>query len=201
MSHTIDLPTSPPAEITIGTTLEWEKEFADFPADEWTVTYYFRGAGPGFNAVGETNNGAHAFSVGADVTSDMLVGRYDYQAFATRDSEKHLVDEGISAAKASLEALDAEDTYDARSRNRKILDALQALMEGKATLDQQKYMIATGVPGFSSQREVERIDLTALVAAIQYYARLVAGENRKRKRSAFETVQVHIRPASRRAKR
>ena len=190
MSHTTDLPTFAPAEITIGTTLEWEKDFDDFPADEWTVTYYFRGTGAGFDVVGTANGTRHVFTVPATTSDDMSAGRYDYQALAVKGSEKHLVDEGQSLAKASLALLTTATTYDGRSSAKKILDAIDNLMAGKAATDQQKYLIATGVPGFSSQREAERIQPSELLALRKYYAGLVRSERRRNR--TFKTIEIQF---------
>lgn len=197
MSHTTDLPTAVPNPITSGETVEWEKEFDDFPADEWTVTYYFRGAGAGLDAAGTPDGTAHIFTLAASATANLTAGRYDYQAVAVNGSEKHLVDEGIVTVKASLAALTTATTYDGRSTAKKILDAIDALMQGKAALDQQKYLIATGVPGFTSQREAERIQPTELLELRKYYAALVVAENRNNKTTAFSTIKVHFNPPSR----
>lgn len=190
MSHTTSLPNYAPAEITIGTTLEWEKDFDDFPADEWTVTYYFRGAGAGFDVVGTADGTTHLFTVPATTSDDMTAGRYDYQALAVKGSEKHLVDEGQTTAKASLAALTTAQTYDGRTTAKQILDAIDNLMKGKSVLDQQKYLIATGVPGFSSQREAERITPSELLKMRDYYAGLVRSERRKNK--PFKTIEIQF---------
>lgn len=192
MSHTTDLNNFVPAEITIGETVEFEKDFDDFPADEWTVTYYFRGAGPGFDVAGIADGTTHVFTIAAATSDDMLAGRYDYQAFAAKDDEKHLVDEGTIQAKASLASLSTVTTYDGRSKNKKILDAIDDLMQGKATLDQQSYLIATGVPGFQSQRQAERIQPSELLELRKYYAKLVQSENRRKTGRIARTVYIQF---------
>lgn len=197
MSHTTDLPTEVPNPITLGETLEWEKDFNDFPADEWTVTYYFRGAGTGIDVAGTADGTTHVFTVAATTTANMAAGRYDYQAVAVNGTEKHIVDEGLVTVRPSLAALTTGTTYDGRSTAKKILDAIDALMQGKAALDQQKYLIATGVPGFTSQREAERIQPTELLELRKYYAALVVAENRNKKKTAFSTIKVYFDPPSR----
>lgn len=200
MSHTNDLPTSVPADVVIGETLEWEKDLADFPADEWSVTYYFRGAGPGFNVTGEADDLVHQFVVASETSGTMVAGRYDYQAIAEKDGEKHLVDEGVVTAKASLASLEIDETHDGRSKAKKILDAIDDLMQGKAQLDQQKFLIASGVPGFTSQHEAERIQPTELLELRKYYAKLVNAEIRAKKRNPFQTIKVQFNPPSRKTK-
>jgi hypothetical protein len=176
MSHTTDLPQVFPPEITIGVTLEWEKDFDDFPADEWVVTYYVRGVGPGFDAAGTADGTTHVFSVPPTTSDDLIAGRYDYQALAVKGSEKHLVDEGRTRALASLAALTTTTaTYDGRSPAKKILDLIDLQMAGKATLDQQEYMIGGG----GSQRMLKRNSLLELIELRKYYAAIVSRENRK----------------------
>jgi hypothetical protein len=193
VSHTTILPNFVPAEITIGETVEWEKDFDDYPADEWVITYYFRGyAGPGFDVAGTADGTTHVFSIATTVSDDMVAGRYDYQALAVKGTEKHLVDKGTVAAIASLAAINSSTTYDGRSTAKKILDAIDNLMAGKAALDQQKYLIATGVPGFSSQREAERIQPTELLELRKYYAGLVRSENRRKNGSPFRTIRIQF---------
>lgn len=197
MSHTDTLPTYVPTEITIGETIEFEKDFDDFPADEeWIITYYFRGAGPGFDVAGTADGTIHVFTIAAATTVNMVAGRYDYQALAVKGSEKHLVDEGVVTAKASLAVIATNTTYDGRSKNKKILDAIDDLMQGKAALDQQKYLIATGVTGFTSQHEAERIQPSELLALRKYYASLVRSENRRKKGRSFRTIRIQFNEPS-----
>jgi hypothetical protein len=188
VSHTTDLPTYFPTEITIGETLEFVKEFHDFPADEWTVTYYVRGAGPGFNVAGTADGIAHRFTVATTTTDTLTAGSYYYQAFATKGSEKHKVDEGSSIAKASLAALTTSATYDPRSPAKQIVDAIDAMMKGKATADQKRYKI--GAAG--SERELERLSMSELIEARKYYATIVNAENRKKSRRPFKTIGVQF---------
>lgn len=173
----MDLPQEFPREIVIGETLKWERNLADYPADEWAVTYYVRGAGTGFDALGTADDTTHQFTVAASTTANMTAGRYDFEAFAVKGSEKYLVDSGRCLVKATLAILATSTTYDGRSQAKKILDAIDNLMLGKAALDQQKYLIASGVPGFTSQREAERIDPDKLLGLRKYYARIVRREN------------------------
>jgi hypothetical protein len=187
--HTTDLPTFAPRQITPGETLEWTKSFDDFPADEWTVTYYFRGAGPGFDAVGtpdEADELDHAFTVPSTTSDDTSAGRYNFQAWAVKDTEKHLVDQGETEVLPSLAALAVGTNYDGRSTEKRILDAIDAIMAGKATLDQQEYMI--GAAG--AQRMLRRIEPTQLLELRKYYAGLVRAQRRQGK--PFRTIRIEF---------
>lgn len=171
-----DLPQSFPVEIAIGETLDWEKAFDDYPADEWTVTYYVRGAGTGFDVLGTASaddGTTHVFSVPAATTATMTAGRYHYQAIAVKGSAKSRVDEGRSLAKASLALLATATTYDDRSTAKKIVDAIDAMMLGGASIDQQEYMISAG----GSQRMLKRLSRVEMIEVRRYYARIVRREN------------------------
>ncbi len=177
MSHTTELPQYFPPEIVIGETLEWEKDFDDFPADEWTVTYYVRGPGVGFDIAGTADGTTHVFTVPTGTSDDITVaGLYHFQAWAVKGSEKHLADSGTTKAIASLATITpATTTYDGRSEAKKILDAIDALMLGKASIDQQSYTIGTA----GSTRTLSRIEPSELLELRKYYAAIVARENLK----------------------
>jgi hypothetical protein len=192
MSHTTDLPSYFPREIQIGETLEFEKDFDDFPADEWTVTYYVRGAGTGFDAAGTADGTTHSFTVLATTTANLTAGNYYYQALAVNGAEKHLVDEGYALAKASLAVLTTATTYDGRSTAKKIVDAIDALMSGTATADQKSYKIA----GVGADRELERLSMEELLAARKFYALIVSAENRKKRKTPFKTIGVQFEDAN-----
>lgn len=174
MSHSDDLPQSFPREITIGENLEFEKDFEDYPADEYTVTYYLRGAGPGLDIAGTADGTTHVFTKLASQTTSLVAGRYDYQAIAVKGPDKFRVDYGTTKVLPSLAAVNVSSgTYDGRSNAKKIIDAIDALMAGKATIDQQEYMIA----GAGGQRMLRRIDPVQLIEVRKYYARIVRREN------------------------
>ena len=187
--------TAVPAEITIGESVTWEKDLCNYPADEWTVTYYFRGAGSGFDIAGTPSANdplVHAFAITPTQTGTMTAGRYDYQALAVKGSEKHVVDKRTITAIVSLAGITTTTAYDSRTKAKKILDAIDTLMLDKTALDQQKYLIATGVPGFTSQREAERIDPEKLLALRKYYAAIVRSENRRKNGSPFRTISIQF---------
>jgi hypothetical protein len=194
--HTTDLPTFAPRQITPGETVEWTKTFADFTPDEWTVTYYFRGAGTGFDVAGTANPLdalGYAFTIPSTTTDDASAGRYYFQAWADDGAgEKHLVDQGETELLPSLVDLAVETNYDGRSQAKKILDAIDAMMIGKATTDQQEYMI--GAAG--AQRMLRRIEPTQLLELRKYYASLVAAENRSRRGRSFRTIKIQFDPTS-----
>lgn len=169
------IPTREPREIVIGTTLKWRREFCVYPATEYSLTYYFRGAGKGFDAAATADGEEFSITVPAATTAEMAAGTYYWQAVATKDGEKFVAGEGEAKAVASLAAVDATAAVDGRSQAKKILDAIDAMIEGKATRDQQEYTIDTG----AGARSLRRIPIPDLIDLRKTYARIVAGERRR----------------------
>ncbi len=139
-----EIPTYEPDTVTPGDTVEWTLYLADFDPGSWTLTYYFvNQTGAPFKIVA-TNNGDGDFLVSAApaITSAWIAGLWYWQAIvANIGGETHTVRRGrikilpgFSAANAAL---------DNRSHVRQVLDALEALIAGKAlTGDQVHYQIA-----------------------------------------------------------
>lgn len=170
MSHD-NIPDYEPTEITIGETLEWTKSLADFPAsDGWALNYYYRGAGTGFDATASADGDDYSISVPAATTAAMTAGRYYWHAEVSLSGEKHIVDSGQVTVKAALAGTNVETTFDGRTQAKKILDAIDAMIEGKASLDQQEYMIGN--------RSLKRIPIPDLIALRTRYAQIYAREQR-----------------------
>ncbi|HJN90715.1 MAG TPA: hypothetical protein QGG93_10315 [Verrucomicrobiota bacterium] len=60
-----------PEKLTAGVTWKWKKTLSDYPASEWTLTYYLRKDGA--TADGDT----HLVTVAASTTSGYAAGVYD----------------------------------------------------------------------------------------------------------------------------
>lgn len=160
-----------PKSFIQGESLEWTRQFGTNGAlVDFTITYYFRGAGKGFDAVGTTENfDDFIFRVSSEATGQMQPGEYSFQAVADNGTEKVLCASGTVKVKPGLAASSIETFFDGRSENRKILDAIRAMIAKKATLDQQEYAIGN--------RQLKRIPITELIALESRYVGLVAREN------------------------
>lgn len=166
-----NIPTFEPDQITIGETLIWKKSLADYSAaDGWVLTYYFRGAGPGFDIAATADGSDFAITVPAASTAGMTAGAYQWQAWVVLAGVKHQVDSGTAKAVASFLTVDAATTVDGRSQLKKILDGIDAMILGKATADQQEYTIGN--------RQLKRIPIPDLIALRTQYAKLYSSERR-----------------------
>lgn len=181
------IPEIEPDEFTAGETLEWRKSLDDFPASDWTLKYYFRApVGGGFDATAAADG--DDFSVSVAAPDSLAAGAIYWQAWVEKGGEKHLVAEGNSTVKASLAGVAAGAAFDGRSRVKKILDAIDAMMEGKATRDQQEYQIGTP----SGNRMLRRIPIDQLISLRRYYAGLYAKERRRAGGFFMQTIETRF---------
>lgn len=127
------IPTTEPSSLRAGDTWQWRREdLADYPASAWTLVYYFRNASAHFDITASADGDAYAVTV-AKASSGKAPGWYDWIAVVSSATERHEVDRG------RLEILPDYATaavLDGRSTARRILEAIDALILGRASADQ-----------------------------------------------------------------
>ena len=151
-------PTNEPLELRAGTTWAWRREdLADYPAtDGWTLKYWFKKSGAvlgNFSIDASASGAAFAVSVAATTTKDYAAGAWTWVAQVTKGAEIYDVDSGKLTI---LPRYDQAADLDDRTHARRMLDAIEAALEGKATssqLDLISYTIGTR----AQQRDVEKL--------------------------------------------
>jgi hypothetical protein len=140
-------PTQEPDTLVIGDRWTWRRPdlVADYPTADYSLTYEFHHDDGG--------GGAHAFTITATETSDDYIVevasattanynslQYKWYAFITRtsDSERISVDDGYTFLVDDY----ANTNADQRTHAKKVLDAIEALLENRASQDQMSYSIA-----------------------------------------------------------
>lgn len=184
---TPEIPTIEPREFAIGETLVWRSSFPDYsPAEGWALTYYFRGPTK-FDVVAATddeNPDGFKSTLPATESEKCIAGTYFWQAWVSKDADKYRLASGETVAVPGLPTEDAK--FDGRIVAKRILDAIDAVMEGKATKDQQQYTIAAG----GAQQQLIRIPIPELLELRKYYAAIVRRHNRKGK--SFRTIKIQF---------
>jgi len=128
-----------PATVTQNTTVSWYRDAGDFPtADGWTFTYEFRGS-TSLTIVCSVSDGRYLASITPAQTAALTVGDdYWWGLYAHKGTgltlERYEVDRGRLTVARTLGATLV--TYDGRSHAKIVLDAIEALIQGKATKDQ-----------------------------------------------------------------
>lgn len=126
-----------PLSLTSGDLWSWTDSLADYPAPTWDLAYFFRGP-QAFNATATDDGTNHAVSIAAATTALYLPGVYDWTARATSGTDIHTVSVGRLTVLANLANL----AVDHRSFNVRVTEALQAVIENRATTDQLSMSIA-----------------------------------------------------------
>lgn len=139
-----------------------------FPAtDGWTLTYSFRGKELAQIDVESTADGSlHSFNVSSATTSAWIPGKYVGVAKVSDGSESHTIWKGYLEVFPDLSQQDAN--FDTRSHAQKCLDAINTVLEGKATRD----VLSTTIAGQS----ISRMSFSELLSAKAHYENIVAGE-------------------------
>jgi len=169
----VETPNNEPAQVTAGDTISWTKTVDDFPAgDGWTLTYNLRGPSSSIDitAAGQAD-GSYLVSVSAATSANWTAERYRFKAFVSKDSSRYEVDEGRIVVAADFAEL---AIFDERSHAEITLANIKAVLEKKATRDQQSFTLPNG-------QSLERISVPDLLKFKDYYEREVANERNARR--------------------
>lgn len=128
-----------PEELQIGDTWFFELEYDDHPATAWDLVIYFANPENTYSATASANASAHRFTVAATTTDDYVPGGYSYQIRAEHktDGRVFTVGEGYVDFMAPL-----SEQADHRDRIKKTLDAIDAVIENRASTDQLSVSVA-----------------------------------------------------------
>lgn len=136
----MDVATIEPSTITAGDTVSWKKTLPDYPATAgWALTYAIKGPTAIAAITAAASGDDHLISITAAATTAWAAGDYWWTGYVTKGSERHQVASGTLKVRPNLATVSS--TYDGRSHVKKTLDALEAVIEGRASKDQMAYTI------------------------------------------------------------
>jgi hypothetical protein len=118
-------------KFTQGDALEWKESEASYKASAgWTM--YYQLSGPQQINIASTADGDdHKFSIPSTTTKTWASGVYLYQRYAKKADEVHTLERGTLEILLDLTSLDTGSTYDARSHARRMVEALEEVMQGR----------------------------------------------------------------------
>ncbi len=145
--NSANYPKTEPSELIAGDRWAWKRTDlgADYDPDSYSLSYSLRLEGSAgssseeIEATASESGDDYIIEVPAATTAGYAPGIYHWPAYNNRssDSERITVDSGTVEVKPDR----AESTVDPRTHVKKVLDALEAVIEGRATKDQQSYTI------------------------------------------------------------
>lgn len=134
MSFTV--PTFEPNIVTAGDTIQWSRSFPDYPAASgWALKYALRGP----FAIDITADSNQQITVLASASSAWVAGVYSVQGYVVKGTEQHTIYSGTMIIRPNL--INVSGVYDGRSHARRVLDAIEAVIEKRASKGDQQTTI------------------------------------------------------------
>lgn len=159
-----------------GDTITWLRDLPDYPSPAYTLHYSLSNAASVIKIDALAEAGKHRVMVTAVNSAKWQPGRYDWIAYVANGAgQRYVVDQGVTLIRANPAGTVAVDT---RTHARRMLDAIEAALEKRASTDQLDMVRAV-----FGQRAIERMqggksNDPALIVARDKYKDEVAREER-----------------------
>ena len=140
-------PTQEPNELVVGDFWSWKRDdlTTDYPTDSYSLSYEFHcdsggGGNHQFTINATEANSTYYIEAPAATTANYNPHDYIWGAYITKtsNSERIQIDEGKTTLLPNL----ADTNADLRSHAKIVLDAIEAVIQGRATIDQSSMSIA-----------------------------------------------------------
>jgi len=153
-----------------------------YPAPEWQLSVVLRGPSViDLLAVPDGRN--HLLHVPATITQGWLHGEYAVSVRMQRGDDIEEIDSGTVTVRPDIAQLAAG--HDARSHVQRVLDAIEAVLEKRATLDQEQYRI--------NNRELRRTPIADLLKLRDRYRMELQRAKAARNGTLFGVARVAFR--------
>jgi hypothetical protein len=153
-----------------GDSLVFRTSVPDYPPSAgYSLTYRLvrrDAAGSAITFTAGVDGDEYSVNVPPATTAPWTPGRYTWASYASKTGERFTVGQGELVIEADPATIGAP--YDNRSHARKVLDAIEAVLENRATTDQQAVSIAG--------RQVTRMPISELLRLRSVYAAEVQSE-------------------------
>lgn len=142
----VNYPTQEPDTLVVGDRWVWRRDdlVSDYPLDEYALEYRFTEDSTGntnaFTIAATEAASTYLVEIASAVTASLTAGDYQWAAFIIRssDNQRVVIDQGRTEILPNLQTT----TADLRSHAKKVLDAIEAVLENRASQDQMSYSIA-----------------------------------------------------------
>ncbi|MNK29138.1 hypothetical protein D3C87_475260 [compost metagenome] len=138
---------------------------AGYPAPDWALSMLLRGPST-INVSATAEDTQHRLRVEAATTKDWTPGAYRWALRATRGADVVTIGAGAISVSPDIESMPDGDV---RSYARRCLDAIEAVIEKRASIDQKRYVI--------NNRELERTAISDLLKLRDVFRGEVKREN------------------------
>lgn len=150
-------------------------------APDWSVTAVLRGVAA-INLTADPDGSRYKFAIPASVTAAWVPGAYQYSIRVSDGNDVFEVERGEITIAADMAAVQSLDTSD---HLRRVLAAIEAVIEKRASQDQKRYVI--------DNRELERTPLPDLLMLRDRYRAELRKVRAIRRGNLFgNQVKVHM---------
>jgi hypothetical protein len=165
-------PTTEPDLIVAGDTAKWLRSLDDYPASEsWVLSYTLVSAAQRYTFSATASGADHLVTVAATTAATWVAGTYTWRAQVSKAGEVYTVGTGSLTVRPSFAT-----ATDGRSHARRTLEAIEAVIEGRATSEVSYYMIGG--------RQLRYIEPAQLLALRDRYRAEVAREDAAQRAAA-----------------
>lgn len=154
------------SEITQGDSLSWSENETDYPASSsWVVHYVLVNAGNRITFNSSADGDKHDFDITTATTSTWRSGEYTFQRYVTDGTDRVTLDTGTVTIIKDFAVMG-----DRRTHAVKVLESIEAVLENRATVDQESYTI--------NGRSLSRMPIEELLKFRDIYRAEVSREKR-----------------------
>jgi len=169
----VNIPTTEPDAFVAGDSVKWTKRISGYdPADGWVLSYAFVKDGDQ-QVIASTDNGdgAHLITLTPALSAAFKEGIYHWQSTLADGTDRYQVTEGRIDVKPDF--LNKSNGFDSRSHVKKVLDALNAVIEKKASKDQESITVG--------DKSIKRLTPSELLKWRSFYQREYTVELQKQR--------------------
>lgn len=139
--------TKEPNTLVLGDYWSWKRDdlATDYPVGTYALTYEFHSDSGGggtkkFTLTAVEADDTYYIESASSTTTGYAVGDYVWEAYITKTSSSNRI--MVDSGRTSITENFANTNADLRSHAKKVLDALEAVIENRATMDQSSMSIA-----------------------------------------------------------
>jgi hypothetical protein len=164
----VTIPTTEPQQLTAGDSIAWKISLADYPASAgWYLKYTLLSSAGKISIQSSADGDDHLVSVPAATSSAWVAGSYTMQRMVTNDTDRCTLDTRTVQILADLSA--ATGATDTRTQARRALDAINAVLEGRASRSDAEYEVTSG----GATRKLKSLTAEQLLTLQQHYTLIV----------------------------
>jgi hypothetical protein len=126
-----------PTKIRCGETVEFSASFSGYPATTYQLEYHLQNSSYHYQITATADGSDYDINITSGISVAWATGEYVYTAQVTDGTNAYIVESGTVEVLPSLTV-----AADRRSHAKKMLDAIEDLLEGRSVSDVQSYTIA-----------------------------------------------------------